>query len=409
MIQYFPNDFVSRSIMLVFSVCLIFLEITRRRAAATVGGIQLLTSANALVVVNIALFAFHAKVPESLLIFTSTLSMITVALLTLASLRTFATKHVSLWKYLCNFLLSALALAWLASIGPNLSLSIALLAAASTLLFALSFIEVNRLDTNGTAEQLCAGVLLCLCLTNLVRALTILVGLVSEIDFIIELLPQEIYVALYSTFLLTLIVIFIVMVDVRLQDKLTILATRDRQTGAYTRTVFFELMNTELMRVQRSNAPMSFVMVDLDKFKTINDTWGHRVGDKVIADFVANTTSTLRSYDLLGRYGGDEFVILLPNTTKDEAAAVAERIRKGCTSSTTAGIPPYSISMGLCCTTDGHIKLEDFISAADQALYRAKEAGRNQVEACDYGVAFEDSIQHGTPPHAMSLAQAVVP
>ncbi len=395
--------------MLIFSVGLFFLEITRRRAAAAVGGIQLLTSANALIVVNVALFAFHAKVPASLLIFTSTLSMITVALMTLAALRRFAAKHVSLWKYLCNFLLSALALAWLASMGPNLPLSIALLAAASTLLFALGFIEVNRLDANGTAEQLCAGVLLCLCLTNLVRALTILAGLVFELDFIFELLPQDIYVSLYSTFMLTMIVTFIVMVDGKLQAQLTILATRDRQTGAYTRTVFFELMTTELMRVQRTNAPLSFVMVDLDKFKTINDTWGHRVGDKVIADFVANTTSTLRSYDLLGRYGGDEFVILLPNTTRDEAKAVAERIRQRCTSSTTAGIPPYTISMGLCCTINGHIKLDDFIGAADQALYRAKEAGRNQVEACDYGVAIEDSIAHVTPPHAISMPQAVLP
>lgn len=395
--------------MLIFSVSLIFLELTRRRAAGAVGGIKLLISANALFVANIALFTFHAEAPESLMIFTSTLSMITVALLTFAAIRTFASKHLSSWKYLCNFLLSAFALAWLAFIAPNLPLCIALLASAGTLLFALSFIEINRLPIIGMAEQLCAGVFLCLCLANFVRALTILAGLLFEMDFIIELMPEEIYIAIYTTFLLTLMVTFIVMVDGKLQAKLTILATRDRQTGAYTRTVFFELMTTELMRVHRSSAPLSFVMVDLDKFKTINDTWGHSVGDKVIADFVANTASSLRSYDLLGRYGGDEFVILLPNTTKDEAKAVAERIRERCTTSTTAGIPPYTISMGLCCTTNGHIKLDDFISAADQALYRAKEAGRNRVEACDYGTVVGYSIAHGALPDATNRPQAVTP
>jgi diguanylate cyclase (GGDEF)-like protein len=406
MTPYVPNDFLLGSFTGLFLVILVLLELTRRRISGAVGGIKFLMYANIAIIFVCAIFACHIQVPSSLLVFITLLSLIASALLTHAALRAYTTFPPALWSSMRVLLFSGLALTWFAFIDPDLQLCIAILASVSTVVFILSFIKIYKLPVSDRADQFCAAVLFCLCMVHLIRALTIVSGLAIQSDQIIELMPQKIYLFSNAFLVSTLMIAFIMMVDGKVQAQLAVLATRDRQTGAYTRSVFFDLMAGELKRIQRGATPLTFVMVDLDKFKIINDTWGHPVGDKVITDFVANTMATLRNYDLLGRYGGDEFVILLPNTTKIEAKAVVERIRIRCRTSAGPTVPPYTFSVGLCCTTNGHIKLDDFINAADQALYRAKGAGRNRIEACDYGRDHQllpiQKIRRGMLPQAQS-------
>jgi diguanylate cyclase (GGDEF)-like protein len=165
----------------------------------------------------------------------------------------------------------------------------------------------------------------------------------------------------------------------RLADELKQLAAHDPLTGALTRRHMDEVCQAELDRSRRHGRSMALLMMDLDNFKAINDTYGHQIGDAVLVDFVSVTRQQLRPADALGRFGGEEFVALLPETDLAQAQLVAERIRSRCeqSSSETA----HTVSIGLAVSVASSEMVQDILKRADAALYRAKARGRNLVEA----------------------------
>ena len=167
----------------------------------------------------------------------------------------------------------------------------------------------------------------------------------------------------------------------RAQD-LQSLAAIDPLTGLYNRRQFETLARAELARCQRYVRPCSFLMIDVDHFKLVNDTFGHEMGDWVLK-MVANTlTAARRDADVVARFGGEEFVIMLPETTRDAAAMVAERIRSMVAASALAvgdSRLSLTISVGVGETMAGLPGVEAVLRDADQALYDAKANGRNIV------------------------------
>ncbi len=156
----------------------------------------------------------------------------------------------------------------------------------------------------------------------------------------------------------------------------------DSLTGAYNRRGLFELGRREVARAVRFRRPLSLIMFDLDHFKRVNDSFGHATGDQVLVKLIQRIRSNLRNLDLLGRYGGEEFVVLLPETSVREAYHVAERIRQAVMEApleTNVGPLEISISLGVAELDEQCADLDDLIERADQALYRAKEAGRNRT------------------------------
>ena len=160
------------------------------------------------------------------------------------------------------------------------------------------------------------------------------------------------------------------------------LAAIDPLTGLYNRRQFETLARAELARCQRYVRPCSFLMIDVDHFKLVNDTFGHEMGDWVLK-MVANTlTAARRDADVVARFGGEEFVIMLPETTRDAAAMVAERIRSMVAASALAvgdSRLSLTISVGVGETMAGLPGVEAVLRDADQALYDAKANGRNIV------------------------------
>lgn len=168
-----------------------------------------------------------------------------------------------------------------------------------------------------------------------------------------------------------------------LHSEIKQLAVTDPLTGQYNRRAFFDLGQREMERFLRFNNPLSAVMIDLDNFKRINDTYGHTVGDHLLRVMAERCHSIIREEDIFGRYGGDEFALLLPDTDLETAANIATRIRESLTSSpwmTEHGPVHISASLGVAHATKEHHILEDLLAAADKALYEAKEHGRNRVE-----------------------------
>jgi len=164
-----------------------------------------------------------------------------------------------------------------------------------------------------------------------------------------------------------------------LEDELKRLATTDRLTGAFNRLKFDDIIGIETARAKRYNAPISLLMFDIDKFKNVNDRFGHDIGDEVLKVVASKVSANIRKMDYFFRWGGEEFIILVPNTNLDGAAIFAENIRKIIESHTFDVVKSVTISIGVSQYRDDE-KVDVFIKRADQALYTAKENGRNRVE-----------------------------
>ena len=162
-------------------------------------------------------------------------------------------------------------------------------------------------------------------------------------------------------------------------------ASIDPLTGVSNRRAFMETAE-ELVRAHASDKrPLSLILFDLDRFKSVNDSFGHAAGDTVLKRFADVTRSSLRASDLVGRPGGEEFAVLLPGSNKAAALVVAERIRiavaEACRTVDDRAISA-TVSAGVT-TALPTSTLDSLMAAADEALYRAKAEGRNRVEACD--------------------------
>ncbi len=170
--------------------------------------------------------------------------------------------------------------------------------------------------------------------------------------------------------------------------ELETLATRDPLTGLLNRREFLHQAEQECARAQRDHSPLSLLMMDLDHFKTINDRFGHPVGDAVLRHVARLMTQSVRQTDRVARFGGEEFMVLLPNTDAASAHVLADKLRRTLIHTPTpwpqtgAGHDiPITTSIGLICQPAGqNHSLDLLLARVDQALYRAKTQGRNRVE-----------------------------
>jgi two-component system, cell cycle response regulator len=179
---------------------------------------------------------------------------------------------------------------------------------------------------------------------------------------------------------------------IQARESLRFEALHDHLTGVWNRGAVLNLLQREVQRRQRSGEALGVIMADVDHFKNINDSYGHLVGDTVLAEVARRLTGSVRGYDSVGRYGGEEFLIIAPGCDPKGLVVSAERLRAVIAESpiaSTVGPIPVTLSVGLVSVNAGdsepveHIAL---VQAADSALYRAKAAGRNRVEVAELKV-----------------------
>jgi len=199
------------------------------------------------------------------------------------------------------------------------------------------------------------------------------------INFGRELLPtfSEETVKLFET-ISNLIVVAIQ--NSRLFEQTRELAIHDELTGLFNRRFIFQLLESEWDRARRFGDPLSVILVDIDHFKSLNDTYGHLMGDEVLRRVAAVLEESIRRTDTAGRYGGEEFLILLPKTDEVEAMVVAEKIRQTLENHEMPVDRAVTVSGGVCSTKhELGDRSADLVAAADSMLYRAKNQGRNQI------------------------------
>jgi diguanylate cyclase (GGDEF)-like protein len=182
---------------------------------------------------------------------------------------------------------------------------------------------------------------------------------------------------------------FLLLQKERAENEAQRLATIDPLTGAYNRRTFHEIAEREMARARRGGQPLSIVMLDIDHFRAVNEKHGHKVGDEVLQKFADVVRSALRKEDMVVRYGGEEFVVLLPEVPGPGAVVVAGRIRRA-----VAGAPieagghsfPITVSLGVAARLDeGPESIDELLERAGSALALAKERGRNRVVALSLG------------------------
>jgi diguanylate cyclase (GGDEF)-like protein len=179
--------------------------------------------------------------------------------------------------------------------------------------------------------------------------------------------------------------------NARLYERVKHLSIHDPLTGLLNRNVLYERMDEELSRAQRFGEVLGVAVVDIDRFKRINDQFGHVAGDQVLREIAARLKKNMRGSDVVARFGGDEFVVLLTHTSVEGATIALERLREYATYNSTVlasegGSETVTLSMGVAFwTPETSLTATQLIAEADRALYRAKEAGRNRMAVAEPG------------------------
>lgn len=169
-------------------------------------------------------------------------------------------------------------------------------------------------------------------------------------------------------------------IDDKSIEEIAELGTRDALTGLYLRRVFDFYLNKEIATSNRYNIPLSLLMVDIDDFKKVNDTYGHQKGDETLKEVAKIFLQHSRQSDLAARYGGEEIAIILPSTTLEDAYNLAEELRKDVFFQfNKPNTPSVSVSIGVALLNYGENSILELIEKADKALYKAKESGKNKV------------------------------
>ena len=263
------------------------------------------------------------------------------------------------------------------NIGARIIVSCLLL--STQCIFALFTLLNRQSKVIGRGQYLLAGGLV---ITIFVLVMRILSVVFAPSDIISMLHQTPIQVLTFMATFISLILIsngFVLMIKERADERIRLMAMKDRLTGIWNRIRLEEAAQQEIARLERYGHPVSLIMMDLDHFKQVNDQFGHGMGDQVLKEFCAVVQSCIRTTDILGRWGGEEFVLILPNSGYTSAVLLAERIR----SEIEQHIFPdelrltTSLGMAVCQSTD---TWNSWLERADQALYRAKSIGRNRVE-----------------------------
>ncbi|MDO9167093.1 MAG: GGDEF domain-containing protein [Rhodoferax sp.] len=273
-----------------------------------------------------------------------------------------------------------LAQIWFTSVAPSYHMRLIVTTVMMACLSGVHAWLIFRRGSITSSRALAIGVLLFLFAAQIMRLVTSFSeSFPADAEFFDTSAMQLIYITSFAFAALLFSISMVLMATDQLRIELEHLANHDSLTNALTRRHMDDACRGELERCRRHGRSMALLLMDMDNFKAVNDTHGHQAGDRVLVDFVTRVKALLREPDQLGRFGGEEFMALLPETSLDEAIHVAERIRE--LFAEASDEPHCTVSIGITTNQKDTDTVDTLLARADAALYRAKANGRNRVES----------------------------
>ena len=275
-----------------------------------------------------------------------------------------------------------LGLLWWLLVTPNFALRVALFSFAQVALYMMQLRLVVRHGERHFTSYFFFALLLMQSTVVLMRGVTALVLGGTGVDLLKSPALATSYLAVSNLVILLLSVAFLVLASRRLQLVLEQRSTHDPLTGALNRRGFGEFFQRAQIHARQGDWPLALMAIDLDHFKAVNDRYGHAIGDRVLVQVVALTRQALRERDQVARFGGEEFVALLPGTSAKEAIQVALRIQTTLRDAIT-DLPSCTLSIGIATQSSTLEDFDSLLARADAGLYRAKADGRNRIVLAD--------------------------
>jgi diguanylate cyclase (GGDEF)-like protein len=379
-------DFDPRTLVFVSSLlallCSTILFLQRRSFPSDVGGLGYWSAGCMAAVFASLLFGLRGLAPELFTIVIPNTLLVGGFMLIYVGILDYYEQRANLALLGAILIGVALLSAWFTFAQPDYRLRVLMVTAIDSIILLMSGRRILMQRPRNISAAFTGIAFLATALISATRFVATLTN-VDVSSHLLDTSPlQKLYIASFAFSILILTVGLMMMANDRLRATLEYIAAHDALSGAFSRGTFLDLLAKELARSQRHRRPLALMMLDLDDFKAINDAHGHLMGDRVIVDFATRASALLRQDDFLGRYGGEEFVALLPETTLEEACAIANRICNCIATAEGSGLPAYTVSIGVAAAHDGNMLTESLLSLADRELYLAKRNGRNRVEPC---------------------------
>lgn len=360
---------------LLIAVVLAFLRMGYPRS---IRGLGLWAGGPALVALSTLMFVGRGHLPDGVSVLLANIVLLGGIALTYFGTQRFFDRPLS-WKLWGGVLLALVPLlGWYTLVESNYTARLLLVSLSwAALMLALAWL-IWREGAEVFSTRFTVVLVLAHASVLLLRFVTAWLPLPEE-GLLTPSRIQTLYIAANGVMMLAIGVGLILMAGDRLRAQYEHYASHDALTNVLTRRSFLASGEQELARCRRHGRRMALLLLDIDHFKAINDSYGHQTGDRVLVDFVGRIQPLLRRPDLLARFGGEEFVLLLPETSQDEAVAVAERILAA-VAEPHEGLPAVTVSIGVASNRADESELDAVLARADKALYKAKAEGRNRVE-----------------------------
>jgi len=386
---YLPYLFDPRSTILLAGLMGIMMSLVlffmRRSYPSSIRGLSEWSRAPLVAFVSTLLFAARGFLPDFATIVVANMVLFQACILYYAGSQQFLRGRSDTRAWTALNLLLGVLMFWFSSIRPDFETRLAIVTFAVTLLFASHAMLYVRHKVPVYGMRLMIGLLLAQALVAGVRFVSVILGMagsgIMEATWI-----QSVYLTMYSFSVLFLSIAVVLMATDRVHTEFEYLATRDPLTGVLNRRALLDACLAEFAASHGATGrPAALLMVDLDHFKSINDRFGHQMGDAVLREAVSRMQQVIGTKGLLGRYGGEEFVVLLPHTAMADAMSIAARLKEGIdkplpSDSPLSAVGTFAVSIGVA-TSDGVKNVDEVLAQADEALYRAKALGRGRVIA----------------------------
>lgn len=326
------------------------------------------------------LFGMRGILPDTVALLSANASLLLGIGLSMLGTEKFYGRKPSLRFYALACCLGMAGIAWWLLVHVDFSVRVAIYSLTVFLFYARQVQLVWSHGERHFSSVFFGGLMLVQAGVVLTRCVSALVLGGASVDLLAGGMGANLYLAAANFMTLLLTVAFMTVAMRRLQTILERRSTVDPLTQVLNRRGFGEAYVREKAKMRRYRLPLTLLSIDLDYFKLINDRHGHVMGDRVLAHVAVVISSALRDTDCVARFGGEEFVVLMPDLAPHHALSAAERIRALLRSPNAQGLPSCTVSIGVACQASEHEALEHLLSRADAALYQAKKNGRDRIE-----------------------------